>query len=243
MPLAPLDFLNGLLSLLTVITSLIVGILIVSKYFKYEKKTFLYLGIAWIGAYQPWWPAAISFISILVTEQGLTAPFYIIIGSLFIPIFLISFILGVTEMIMEGRRNQLLIIYSIIMIIAEILIIYYLVTDYTRIGILARDFDMEYERIMSAYLLFINLTIVIMGILFSRQSLRSDIPDVRLKGKILITAFVAYFIGAFLDAGIFSLTATTLIIARIILITGSILFYVGFILPDFIKKFLGLDKT
>ncbi|MHA1489264.1 MAG: hypothetical protein ACTSRI_06380 [Promethearchaeota archaeon] len=81
------------------------------------------------------------------------------------------------------------------------------------------------------------LIILITGLLFGRETFKSDDPEIKLKGKMLILAFPSFAIGAILDATI-PFTAITLIIVRLILISSSIEFYGGFILPKWMKKLL-----
>ncbi|MHA1467605.1 MAG: hypothetical protein ACTSP6_05940, partial [Promethearchaeota archaeon] len=60
-------------------------------------------------------------------------------------------------------------------------------------------------------------------------------PEIKLRGKFLMAAFISWTFGAIADA-IIPLTVITLPIIRIILITSAIEFYIGFVLPDWIKK-------
>ena len=65
--------------------------------------------------------------------------------------------------------------------------------------------------------------------------MKSDDPEITLKGKFFIVAFVSWAIGAVMDAAL-PLNIVTLTIARIILISSAIEFYIGFILPKIVKK-------
>lgn len=85
------------------------------------------------------------------------------------------------------------------------------------------------------YAVFIVLTMLITEIIFGQSSLKSDNPEIKLKGKFLILAFVSWSIGAVLDAAL-PLNIMTLMLARIILILSAIEFYCGFILPNFVKR-------
>ncbi|MFX1445100.1 MAG: hypothetical protein ACFFHV_16930 [Promethearchaeota archaeon] len=75
----------------------------------------------------------------------------------------------------------------------------------------------------------------ILQILCSRTSMKSENTKVRLKGKFLFVAFFLFLAGAISDT-IFLRDILTLLITRIILISASIFFYFGFILPNFVKK-------
>lgn len=130
--------------------------------------------------------------------------------------------------------------YSIILALAEIYVIYYLMTDYSHLGAFMGIFDIKYTIIMVLYLFFIALSVSITGFIFSLESIRMDDPDIRFKGKVLLIAFLTYSICGVVDAAI-DLTEITLIIIRSITMAGAILFYIGFFVPKFIKKRLKHD--
>ena len=70
---------------------------------------------------------------------------------------------------------------------------------------------------------------------FSVKSIKVDDPEIKWKGKFLLIAWFSFTIGAILDAAL-PLTEITLIIVRLILISSSIEFYLGFFLPDQLAK-------
>lgn len=238
--LTTLEFINGLFSLLVIVVGAIIGLIIALKYFKFKRKLYLYWGITYIGFYCAWWGSGISFISVLITGQPLSPVMYIAIGNLLIPLLIILWMLGFTEMIYQDKRKILVLIYLIVLTICEILVIYYLLTDYTQLGTKTGLFDIKYERIVVIYLMFINFSITIPGLLFARQSLKSDDREVRFKGKALIIAFLTYPICGFIDAGL-ELDAVGVIIIRSLLMFGAIMFYIGFFVPLFIKKIFNLE--
>jgi hypothetical protein len=91
--------------------------------------------------------------------------------------------------------------------------------------------------------------LLVTGTLFARRSLRSDNEEVKLKGKLLLAAFLSFSIGAILDSmigGILGdndpLLPIMVVIVRIILISSAIEFYGGFILPKWLKD-LFLKQT
>jgi len=107
--------------------------------------------------------------------------------------------------------------------------------DPSVIGELTGVLDTTYTGIAIYYSIFIVLTMLITGFLFGHESLKSDNPELKLKGKLLIIAFVSWAVGAILDAAL-PLNIITLTIARLILIFSAVTFYCGFILPDFTKR-------
>ena len=160
---------------------------------------------------------------------------YILIGNILSPFFLILWMVGFTEMCFQNKRKEIIVIYSIILALAEIYVIYYLMTDYSQLGFFMGIFDIKYTTIMILYLLFIAFSVSITGFIFSLESIRMDDPDIRFKGRVLLIAFLTYSICGVADSAI-ELTEITLIIIRSILIAGAILFYIGFFVPKFIKK-------
>ncbi|MEJ2296841.1 MAG: hypothetical protein P8Y23_19005 [Candidatus Lokiarchaeota archaeon] len=78
---------------------------------------------------------------------------------------------------------------------------------------------------------------LITGFLFARQSLKAKSKDLKLKGVFLIIAFLSFTAAAIIDViGADTPTELTIFLARIFLIISSICFYIGFILPRFIKE-------
>jgi hypothetical protein len=202
-----------------------------------KNKVLLFIGLAWMGAYQPWWPSAVSFVlGVFNISHGLDPILYIAIGNVLIPLTVFLWFMGTTELIFSKRKKLIVGIYTTISILMDIYIIYFLINDYTVLGHLAGFSDMEYGFLMSLYLMFINITIAISGILMGRESLRSNEKEIKTKGKCLIAASICYVLGGLLDVGVFSLIPPALVISRSILIMGSFLFYMGFLLPEFIKK-------
>ena len=236
MILEPLDFLNGLLGTITVAIGAIMGIIIASKYFKYKRKEFMYIGLAIVGAYQVWWPTAVGFFSILLFDRPLTPTEYFIISTVCIPFCIVLWMIAMTDMLNLNNKKVLPITFLIISVVGSLYVFIFAIIDPKQIGTLTGYFDAEYEIITMMYLLFMLLSIFVTGILISVQSLKSDNPEVRLKGKLLISGFIFYLVGGFMDAGTIHLTELTIIIARLILITSAFLLYLGLLLPSFVKK-------
>ena len=235
MALTLLETLNGTFSLIFVIVSLLVGLFIASKYFQYKNRTLLLVGITWIGLTTPWLPSTISFIVYLATSSGLTPVIYFTIGNIASPLILVIWIFAFTDLKFKGRQKLLIWIYSIIGVAYEVYLVFFLVTNPAVIGELTGIFDVTYKGVVLIFALFIVVNLLITGILFGRESLRSKDPTLRLKGKFLIVAFISWCIGAIMDAAL-PLNIVTLTIARIILISSAFEFYIGFILPRFIKE-------
>jgi hypothetical protein len=236
MSLESIEILNGVFSLICVTISTIIGLIISSKYLKYKQRTLLLVGITWIGLFSPWWPSSISFLLTIMTGNGLSPISYFFIGNFVAPLILTIWIMAFTELKFKKYQNKIIVIYLILGIFFEIFFLYYLFTDPSSVGELTGVLDVTYKGLTLYYAFFIVINMLITGILFGRESLRSTNPETRVKGYFLIAAFLSWVIGAIMDAAL-PLNAISLTIARLILISSAIEFYIGFILPDPIKKF------
>ena len=66
--LTPFEVLYGALTMVAVIISVLLGILIALKYFKFRKIDFLLVGSTWIFLVSPYWSDAIQFITIMIFD-------------------------------------------------------------------------------------------------------------------------------------------------------------------------------
>jgi len=234
MALDPLIISNGVLMLILDAISLTVGFTIFSKYFKYKQIALAYVGLAWIFIACPWYPGAISFIMFLLTQQYLGAEVYMIIGNVFIPIALVLWIAGFTELLYKNRQKLLVILFVIYAGVFYILFFYLLNLDPLLIGEV-KNIDVKYADFIVLYSLTVLAVVIITGIMFTNKSVKDSNPEIRLKSKFLLLAFILYTIGTSLDA-LLGLDYFTLIIFRGFEISAAISFYLGFILPERVKK-------
>ena len=226
------EILQGSFSLIFVIISIIIGVKILIKYFEYKSNQFLLVGLTWIGLSTPWWPDSINLILVLTTNSILSIEANFIIGTSTMPFFLLVWLKAFTDFAYKEKQKYILIIFLIIGIIFEIIFFYFLFTQPNLIGTFETPFQVVYGIYIEIFLVIFLLVIGITGILFGKQSLRSENPEIKLKGKFLIIAFILFTIGAFLD----SIVPELFIIARIVLDISALSFYFGFMLPDWLKE-------
>ena len=234
MVLDPLTISNGILMLILDAISLTVGLTIFLKYFKYKQRALAFVGLAWIFIACPWYPGAISFIMFLLTEQYLGPEIYMIIGNIFIPIALIMWIAGFTELLYEKKQKLLVLLCAIYAVVFYIVFFYLLTLNPLLIGNVM-GIDVKYADFIVMYSLSVLLVVIITGIMFTNKSRKDPNPEIRLKSKFLLLAFILYTIGTSLDA-LLTLDYFTLIIFRGLEISAAISFYLGFILPERVKK-------
>ncbi len=243
LPLDMLEVFQGSFSLIFAIISIFVGLRILSKYFEYKRRELILVGISWIGIASPWIPDSINFIMILGFSSILTEEAYLIIGNVFMPLIIICWLIVITDFLYKARQKLILILCLIWTVIFETIFFTLLFIDSSLVGTFLGPFHVEFGDFITFTLLFTIVILLISGLLFARESLKSEDKEIKLKGKFLIVAFLSFTIGAILDSSI-SLIPITVVITRLILISSSIEFYIGFILPKWVKRFLikGLER-
>ncbi len=241
MELTIFEFVSGLSSLIFSIISVILGLTIMSKYRKYKQKTLLYIGFTLIGLVEPWWASAGGFISVLVNGKGLPPQIHFLLGNILIPLTIFLWLAAMTELQYKSKQKPILFVFGIEGIVFEIFFLYFLFTDVSIIGEVHGAVDVEYRSFTLLYIFQVLITALITGLMFARESMRSENPEIRLKGKLLAIAFLCY-----IPAGIFDASATIniiiLVILRLVEISAAFAFYGGFLLPNWMKNLLLKQK-
>ncbi len=217
--------------------STILGLFIILKFRAHRKRELLLVGITWILIVSPYWPDAINFMMVSLYGSLLDVVIYFFLANALIPIIHITWIIAFTDFLYKEKQRTFLIIFGAEAIIFEIFFLYFLFLDPSLIGTQIAPFYVEWTDFVIFYLLFSIALFLITGIMFARESLKSNNKEIRLKGKFLIIAFITFAIGTFIDA-IGNLTEVTLVLARTFVIIGAFMFYLGFTLPRFIKEIL-----
>lgn len=221
---------NGLFSLLFVIFSLMIGLKIASKYREHKQRTLILVGITWIGMSKPWWGSSTSFIVYLFNGVGLPIFLYILINFSFISLVIIIWLVALNELTKIKKFMVIIGAFIIYAIIFEALILYFLFTDISILGVLTDPVNIDLGLFLIVYLLIDLVIFIISGFYFAFKSLQSDKLEIKLKGKFLLLAFLIYLIGAALE------TVLSFPPFRLILVFSAIIFYIGFMMPEMIKK-------
>lgn len=212
---------------------------IISRYARYKKAEYLYIGIVALLLTEPWWSTAISFLLIIITGTGLSVELYVIIGNVGIPVAITLWIKVYSELktlddVMVKRMFYFSTLYNIIFML---FFFYFLTSDITVIGELTSPIDVRYNVIMILYLFITVILIYMTTISFAKELLKSDSREMKLRGKLIICGFTFFTIGAFLDFAI-PLTPITLLMARSLLVACAFQLWGGFIMPDWMKRVL-----
>jgi len=233
--------LSGVLSLIGVSVSILLGSIMILKYFKHKRKELIMVGATSILIGEPWWPSAFGFLSIVLTGQNLAAETQLILGVVLLPLLAIAWLSAFTELVAKKNQKQILLITVIVGIIFEILFFTLFTISPNLIGDISGYFDPNYGIFVRLFEFLLMACIGLSGILFARMSLRSENEEIRLKGKIFIAAIICFLIGGSLDiAGLVDFpnpsSIVMVIAARSIMMVTSFLFYISFILPERVKK-------
>ena len=245
MALEFVDILQGSFSLIFVIISLIIGFSILIKYFEYKTRLYILVGVSWIGISFPWIPDSISFLMNITIQSSLDVGWYFIIGNTFLPVALLTWLTAYTDMIKKDAQKKILITTIIISSLFEIVFFTLLFLDMELIGTInpLRPFTVDFGIFITIYLVIIIFSMLITGVIFAQKSVKSENPEVKLKGKLLRAAFITFTIAAILDSllgTIFEdpadpLLAIMVVFIRILLIISALEFYSGFLLPRWIR--------
>ena len=234
--LSTIELSNGILSLIFVVLSISIGLIMISRYFKYKTINLILAGITWMIICEPWWAVSISFLSTILTGNPLPIEIFFLIGFPLIPMGIITWMVLMTNLVFKEKKKMILIITGIFCTTLEILFFLLYFVNMSLLGALIGVFDVDYATFMLVYLALVLFIVLITGTKFALESLKADNPEIKLKGKFLLLAFYSFVIGSFIS--VLSNILVVLIIAKIIVILSSIEFYFGFILPKPIKKLL-----
>lgn len=230
-----LDILRAIFTLVFVVISIIVGIKIILEYFKIGNPELITIGFAWIFVSFPWTPLVISFITIILFNYALDPVLYLFLMRAFLPIGLICWIYAFSALTYPKKKKKIFIPYLIICVVYEIILLYFLFTDYSIIATYEGGFTYRHSLFTTLFLAFVVLSILFTMILFVRKSLKSKDELIQWKGRFFVLAIIFFITGAFLE--IFSAGNPVLQIAiRLMLIVSAIKYYFSFFLPDFLAK-------
>ncbi|MEJ2280167.1 MAG: hypothetical protein P8Y70_20825 [Candidatus Lokiarchaeota archaeon] len=172
------------------------------------------------------------------------------IGTIAIPIAILAWLDIYTSTIMPKARKIVLGSYLIFSIIFEIYMFYFLyITPGAPVKPLLgmindsiNPLDIDYKGFLLVYLGISTITACVTGIHFAITSMRiKENKKILWKGRFLFLSFSLFGFAAIFDA-IIEMTAIELIIIRSILVFSTFFFYLGFILPKWIRKVLSIKN-
>ncbi len=232
--LTPIEILNGSMSIVMVTIIIIVGIALISKYFKYKSRPLLFMGISLILLISVWFTHGLALILILTTGNGLSPEIFFICEYTLIPWATLAWMVVITELMYKDKQKLILSIYAIFGVVYTVIFYYLLFTNIALIGELESPIDPHNGPFMTGYLLIILINVFITGLLFFRDSRKSQDSEIRLKGLLFFLSSTSLVIASILDT--FPLNIILIIVVRGLLVLASIEVYGAFLLPNWMKK-------
>lgn len=209
--------------------------MMILKYFKYKKKELLYVGATWCLITSSFWADIVTMLGRILFNTPLNDFSYFLITVGLLPIAHVTWMKAISNFFFEGMKQKIIFLFFIIeAIIFEILFLYLLITVPSSIGITVPLSHIEWGLFTIFFFIISMLLFLISGLIFSIRSFTADEGEIRLKGKFLLFAFIAFTIGVGVEI-IPLLFSFKYVISRLIFLGSSITFYVGFILPTKIR--------
>ena len=234
-----LDFENivsAIFSLILIIVIILIGLIISLHYFRTKRRTFLLMGMAWVLLSMLWWSSVINVFLLIINPDGigLTGEWYFFFTGVSLPICFFFFVTALTDLTFNKYQRYFQLLVIIIGVIYYV-VSFSLIFTQPRLIIIKDDaFGVKNSLLSSSFLIFFIIMVLFLGITFAVQSMKSENHVVRVKGTLLLIALILFPIGGFLD---FIPTNIDFLdfLDRVLIILSAIIFYFGFIMPDWLK--------
>ncbi|MBD3256703.1 MAG: hypothetical protein GF383_16535 [Candidatus Lokiarchaeota archaeon] len=177
---------------------------------------------------------ALNFIMIIIINTPLNQYAYFAILGL-CPLTAVFFTTAIVDILVNKPKNRNIITFVIWLYCLITMSIYYylLFTNITQIGIFRNPYVIVFSLFTQLYILIILVIFIATGLVFTKSCFKSKQTEIRLQAILLIVAFISLTIGVIM----------TLIVEYIVIILGmmilalrAILFYMGYIFPEWTKK-------
>jgi hypothetical protein len=138
---------------------------------------------------------------------------------------------------MKNRQNLFLLIIIIVTIFFYSVFLFVIFTDVSQAAIKISPVDTTAgeNKFLSIYIILFIIVLLVTGIHFSLRTMKYNDIEMKTKGKFLLFAFPAFAIGGLLDSTLPS-NEITLILFRLLLISSIVGFYIGYLLPNWVKN-------
>lgn len=238
----------GLTTLVYILINFLFTIIVLFKAIKRKQRILYIFSLCILFTATSWYSSGLGYLFWILTGEILDYTVYVLIGTVGVPIAILSWLYIYMTLINSKKKNLVLILYAIISIAYEIYILYFLfiapnAPNTQMIGKFDPNspLDMNYNLIITIYKLIALITSCGTGIHFAMRSMKiKDSLEVVWKGRFLFISFVLFGFASIFD--IMSLALWLLIIIRACLVLSTISFYIGFILPKSIKKLLSIKE-
>lgn len=235
--LTQIDILTGIFSTIFAIVCILMGAIIISKYYKFKTKELFTFGLTWIFLGSSWWGNSLSFFNYLFFDVAYDLVLLLFIGEVFFPLTVILWMYSFSFLLYPKAKNKIALVFSVIVVIYEIFLVMFIFTDPSIIASKFGMFDTQYNIFGLAYQGFAYIVSIVTGYLFSKQSLKSENPTIKWKGRFILLAIITFSIAAVFQS-LFPTIAIALILVYILFIMSVLEFYLGFLLPERVANWL-----
>lgn len=248
--LSELAIISGFTAAIAVFIGFLLALIVLTKYLKTKQVLIFNFFLCTVFTLSPWFPSGLGFLFWLFTGQILPYQIYVLLGTATIPIAIIAWLNVYLTTLKPMRKKIVLICYGILSLIFEIYLFYFLyfapeAPVSSLLGVIddiSNPTDIDYKGFILIFLGLSIITACTTGIHFSIVSIKlKESQSLMWKGYFLFFAFLLFGISAIFDA-LIDMSAVTLVIIRIILAFSMFFFYLGFILPSWIKKILSIKE-
>ncbi len=233
---------EGLLAMITIIISIIIGSGIIYKALKTGNRDIIPVGIFWALLASPWLAATTSFLLFGFFSIQISETLYLLLTQALVPVALIIWIRSYGKLTQIESRNKLNIVYLIIVGIYLVLFYSFLFSNNPKlVGLIGKReglFNARFGVFTLIFGMFGFVSIFITGLHFSIKTIKIGDKKARVQGIFLIIAFCLYTFGTLSDAFVPTVFIWFTVIARGIIIVGGVFFYLTFFLPTRLKNYL-----
>lgn len=242
MTLIGIELLQGITTLTFVISFIIVGIRILTKYRTSQKIEHVTMGLAWIFLSSAWWGSAVNFF-FLIFNSKLHDTMFLFFSNAFLPIAIITWLYSIFHILHQDLEKKVMVIVLLLVIPYWIVLISLLFTFPNLVGTIMGSFKSNLTIMPLLFQIIVLITGFISGVYFASKSMKVDDPKVQWRGRFLLIAFISLLVGSLLDAILLGLVYNeiTLIVIRSILISASIEYYLAFFTPQRLLNWLAKD--
>ncbi|MFX1445980.1 MAG: hypothetical protein ACFFHV_21395 [Promethearchaeota archaeon] len=226
----------GIVTIIYMIILIGVGLKMAFTYLRVADKVYIYAGISVIGTAFPWSGVAIFFISIVFFDISPPLVIYFLFHGIIIPIASITWILVILDLFNLNKTTKKLLRVTFITFwtILEIVYIILIFNDTTVLGTLLNEIQVDYGPFSEIFLLIALLQMVVTTFMLGIKYCKSDNRKIQFRGIMITIAISIFLFAAILE--IFIPIIPIIILARILIIFYSFLYYAGFIFPKWVES-------
>ena len=247
--LSGLAKLSGFTAMVSVCIGFFFGAIVLVKSIKFKQALIFNFFLCIVFTLSPWFPSGLGYLYWVITEEVLNYQIYVLVGTIGIPIAIIAWLNVYMTTLRPEKKSLILILYGIFSLIFEIYLFFNLfyapgAPVESLLGTFddpTNPMDIDYKGFVLIYLGASILIACITGIDFSIKSIKYEkAPSLIWKGKFLLIAFILFGFSAIFDA-LIVMTPLLLIIIRITLVAATFFFYLGFILPKWLRNMFSIE--